>query len=183
MQPTNFKQNTSPHHLFSYSKFLLNCIQISKWQALFRMWQPLGSTFHPTMTRILNRMFCGSELAVTPRNCRFTERLQGQHDTLYGLSTHRGQIRTIKNTGHTPCMIGDINQRFLWKTMCIFSRNNSLPAGRPGDRISVGRALFSAPIQTGSGAHPVSSTIGHYRGRAPGAWHRPLTPPSAEVKE
>jgi hypothetical protein len=62
------------------------------------------------MTRILSRMFSGSELDATPRNRRFTEKLQGQHDTTYGLSTHRSQIRTIKNTGHTPCMIGDLNQ-------------------------------------------------------------------------
>jgi hypothetical protein len=109
-EPTNFMQNTSPHHLFSYSKFLFNCTQISKWQALCRTWKPLGSTFHPAMTRILSRMFSGSELAVKLRNLRLTERLQGQHDTLYGLSTHRGQIRTTKNTAHTPCMTGDINQ-------------------------------------------------------------------------
>jgi len=62
------------------------------------------------MTRILSRMFSGSELAVKLRNLRLTERLQGQHDTLYGLSTHRGQMRTTKNTGHTPCMTGDLNQ-------------------------------------------------------------------------
>jgi hypothetical protein len=61
------------------------------------------------MTRILSRMFSDSELAVKPRKLRLTERLQGQHDTLYALSTHRGQIRTTKNTGHTACMIGDIN--------------------------------------------------------------------------
>jgi len=61
------------------------------------------------MTSILSRMFSGSELVVKPRNLRLTERFQGQDDTLYDLSTHRGPIRTTKNTGHTPCMIGDIN--------------------------------------------------------------------------
>lgn len=112
--PTNFMWNTSPHHLFSYSKFHFNCIQISKWQALFKTWQPLGSTFHPAMTRILSRMFSGSELDVTIRNRRFTGRLHG-HDTLYCLSTHRSQIRTTKNTSHTPCMTGDLNQWFSGK--------------------------------------------------------------------
>jgi hypothetical protein len=34
-----------------------------------------------------------------------------------------------------------------------------LPAGRSGDRIPVG-AKFSAPVQTGSGAHPASCTMG-----------------------
>jgi len=72
-------------------------------------------------------MFSGSELAVKSRNLRFTERLQGQHDTLYGLSTHRSQIRTIKNTGHTQCMIGDLNQWSHRKTaLCIFSRTNEM---------------------------------------------------------
>jgi hypothetical protein len=37
--------------------------------------------------------------------------------------------------------------------------NDSLRAGRTGDRILVG-ARFSAPIQTGPGAHPASRTMG-----------------------
>ena len=34
-----------------------------------------------------------------------------------------------------------------------------LPAGRSGDRIPL-EARFSAPVQTGPGAHPASSTMG-----------------------
>jgi hypothetical protein len=41
----------------------------------------------------------------------------------------------------------------------IFRVCNSQRAGRSGDRIPVG-TRFSAPIQTGSGAHPASCTVG-----------------------
>jgi hypothetical protein len=40
-----------------------------------------------------------------------------------------------------------------------FRYSDSLRAGRSGDRISV-EARFSAPVQTGLGAHPVSCTMG-----------------------
>ena len=40
-----------------------------------------------------------------------------------------------------------------------YTARNWLRAGRAGDRISVG-ARFSAPVQTGPGAHPASCTIG-----------------------
>ena len=48
---------------------------------------------------------------------------------------------------------------------CHYGRDSSvgiatsLPAGRSGDRIPVG-ARFSAPVQTGPGAHPASCTMG-----------------------
>jgi len=63
--------------------------------------------------------------------------------------------------------------------------SDSLRAGRSGDRIPV-EARFSAPVQTGPGAHPASSTVG--TGSFPGVKrsgrgvdHSPA--PSAEVKE
>jgi hypothetical protein len=47
-------------------------------------------------------------------------------------------------------------------------------------------ARFSAPVQTGPGAHPASNTMGagSFRGaKATGAWRGPTTSSSAEVKE
>jgi len=47
-------------------------------------------------------------------------------------------------------------------------------------------ARFSAPVQTGPGAHPASCTmgIGSFPGvETAGAWGLPLTPSSAEVLE
>jgi hypothetical protein len=56
--------------------------------------------------------------------------------------------------------------------------SNSLRAGRCGDRIPVG-AWFSAPVQTGPGAHPASYKMGTGSfpgGKAAGAWRWPPTP-------
>ena len=63
--------------------------------------------------------------------------------------------------------------------------SDSLRAGRSEDRILVG-ARFSAPIQTGPGAHPASYTVG--TGSFPGVKRPGLgvdhpPPLSAEVKE
>ena len=44
-------------------------------------------------------------------------------------------------------------------TVYCSSYSDSLRAGRSGDRIPVG-ARFSAPVQTGSGTHPASYTMG-----------------------
>ena len=62
----------------------------------------------------------------------------------------------------------------------------SLCAGRSGDRIKVGGARFSAPVQTGPGAHPASNTMGTgsllgIKRPGRGIDHPP--PSSAEVKE
>ena len=63
--------------------------------------------------------------------------------------------------------------------------SDSLRVGRSGDRIQVG-SRYSAPVQTGAGAHPASNTSG-YRvvpgGKATDPWRWPLTPSSAEIKE
>jgi hypothetical protein len=64
--------------------------------------------------------------------------------------------------------------------------NDSLQAGRFGDRIPVGGARFSAPVQTGPAANPVSCTIGtvSFAGvRRPGCGVDHPPPSSAEVKE
>jgi hypothetical protein len=60
-----------------------------------------------------------------------------------------------------------------------------LRAGRSGDRIPVG-ARFSAPVQTGPGAHPASYTMhtGSFPGvKRPGFGVNHPTPFSDEVKE
>jgi len=51
--------------------------------------------------------------------------------------------------------------------------SDSLQAGWSGDRILVG-ARFSAPVQSGSGAHPGSYTVDTMslpRGKLARAWH------------
>jgi hypothetical protein len=61
----------------------------------------------------------------------------------------------------------------------------TLRAGRSGDRIPVG-ARFSAPVQTGPGAHPASCTMGtgSFPGvKRPGRGVDHPPPSSAEVKE
>ena len=63
--------------------------------------------------------------------------------------------------------------------------SDSLRAGRSGDRIPVG-ARFSAPVQTGPGAHPASCTMGtgYFPGvKRPGRGVAHPPPSSAEVKE
>jgi hypothetical protein len=63
--------------------------------------------------------------------------------------------------------------------------SNSLQAGRSRDRIPVG-ARFSAPVQTGPGAHPASYTVGtgSFPGvKQPGRGIDHPPPSSAEVKE
>ena len=79
--------------------------------------------------------------------------------------------------------------QFLWNftyVICLDPRySDSLRAERSGDRIPVG-ARFSAPVQTGPGAHPASYTrgTGSFPGvKRPGRGVDHLLPPNAEVKE
>jgi hypothetical protein len=50
-------------------------------------------------------------------------------------------------------------QLSLWGRDSVAGIATTLWAGRSGDRIPVG-ARFSAPVQTGPGAHPASYTMG-----------------------
>ena len=53
---------------------------------------------------------------------------------------------------------------FLIENLSVFIHYitgfDSLRAGQSGDRIPVGGAKFSAPVQTGPGAHSATDTIG-----------------------
>jgi hypothetical protein len=82
---------------------------------------------------------------------------------------------------------------YVYMCLCVYSLeprlrsryNNSLRAGRSGDRIPIGM-IFSAPVRTGPGAYQASYTMG--TGPFPGVKrlgrgvdHPP--PPKTEVKE
>ena len=65
----------------------------------------------------------------------------------------------------------------LWfkvdKIGCVATYSDLLQAERSGDRIQVGGARFSAPVQTDRGAHPASYTKGTGSfpgGKVAGAW-------------
>jgi len=60
--------------------------------------------------------------------------------------------------------------------------NDWLRAGRSGDRIPVG-TRFSAPVQTGPGAHSASCTVGTGGKERPGRDAEPLPPSSAMVQK
>jgi len=66
-----------------------------------------------------------------------------------------------------------------------FFYSDSLRAGRSGDQIQEG-SRFSAPVQTGPGAHPASYTMGtgsFPEVKRPGRGVNHPPPSSAEVKE
>jgi hypothetical protein len=73
----------------------------------------------------------------------------------------------------------------LYQLFSVGRYSDSLRAGRSKDRIQVG-ARFSAPVQTGTGDHPASYTMGtgsFLRVKRSGRGVDHLSPCSAEVKE
>jgi hypothetical protein len=94
-------------------------------------------------------------------------------------STHLHTNSTQNNTIDTKQYTEQHNSQLL-----LSRYSDWLRAGRSGDRIPVG-TRFSAPVQTGPGAHPASSTMGtgSSGGKAARAWRWPPTPSSSEVKE
>ena len=92
----------------------------------------------------------------------------------------RPSVRHHKSTKH---FVGVLLKHVIG--ILYEKHSDSLRVGRSGDRIPV-RARFSAPVQTGTGAHPPSYTVG--TGSFPGVKrpgrgvdHPPTS--SAEVKE
>jgi hypothetical protein len=100
----------------------------------------------------------------------------GAHPASYTMGTvcFPGVKRQGRGVDHPPPSNAELRQYSDW-----------LRAGRSGDRTPVG-ARFSAPVQTGPGAHPAFYTMG--TGSFPGV-NRPgrgvdhPPPSSAEVKE
>ena len=74
--------------------------------------------------------------------------------------------------------------RYLLQYMLVARYSDSLRAGRSGDRMPVG-AIFSAPVQTGPGAHPASYIMGtgSFPGvKRPGSGVEHPPPSTAEVE-
>jgi hypothetical protein len=57
------------------------------------------------------------------------------------------------------CSMESVSQSVSWWAGIAFDYSDSLQDGRSRDRIPV-EARFSAPVQTGPGAHPASYTMG-----------------------
>ena len=70
---------------------------------------------------------------------------------------HRTQKLTYKHSYHTYQCRADLH---VIKAEYLSHHSNLLMAGRSGDGIPV-EARFSAPFQTGPGAHPASYTMGN----------------------
>ena len=70
-------------------------------------------------------------------------------------------------------LLTDLSCVLLTRGLLTYSRySDSLRAARSGDRIPVG-ARFSAPVQTGPGAHPACYTMNTgflSRGKSAGSW-------------
>ena len=83
-------------------------------------------------------------------------------------------------------LIGDTKKHFYRNLIILLQcPSDLLRAGRSGDRIPMG-ARFSAPFQTGPGAHPASCTVGTeslLELKRPGRDVDHPPPSSAEVKE
>ena len=102
-------------------------------------------------------------------------------------SNVKDEIQVRRLTGATSMLSTDINlsrQNAGPRWLSRFS--DTLRAGRSGDRIQVGGARFSTPVQTGPGANPASYTMGtgSFPGvKRPGRGGDHPPPSSAKVKE
>ena len=154
---------------------LLSYILISRKTAAF-LWPSLSNEQHPG--HLQGRLYVHCSLRVGT-HCRFP---QLRYDT----AVKQKPIKKLPDdssktvacslehnfTGDTAnsCFFCREEYRQGWTTVLIRKADwdgvdqcsrytDSLRAGRSGDRIAVG-VRFSAPVQTGTGAHPASCTMG-----------------------
>ena len=101
-------------------------------------------------------------MTVMSRKKIHDEAKSGSHHS-FGAEYFIVQSRTVQNVAL---------QALEWARIALSRYSDSLRAGRSGDRIPVG-ARFSAPVQTGPGAHPASCKMGtgSFPGvKRPGVW-------------
>ena len=119
--------------------------------------------------------------------------LNPDHKQVPRLSTHGITFQTLTSVSHTFAMQSlpfrlsylNITQARYRGPRQLSRYSDLLRAGRSGHRIPVG-ARFSAPVQTGRGAHPASCKMatGSFPGvKRPGRGVDHPPPTSAEVKE